>query len=183
MKVLIEQDTIDHLPTVHIDGLSDDENRYVNEWVKYLLQYAKDNNQSNEVGIMLDKANWGNYDIVIGTERQIRFNTEKMLKWQDEGNDNLILIHNHPSDTIFSERDIFNFCKTQAVNTLIAAGNRGTIYLLQKLDGFNKFRFIQCYADAVEKGRDKSDKKQLLENTLQLCQNRLNVKFEKEAIV
>lgn len=183
MKNYIEQRTIDNIPHIKVAGLLDDENRFVNEWIKYTLQYAKDSNDSNEVGVMLDKSNWNNYDTVLGEEKKVRYNTDKMQKWQDEGNDNLILIHNHPSNHIFSDRDIFNFCKTQAVNTLIVVGNKGTIYLLQKLVDFDKFLLIQYYSVAIDKNKYRYTRCEILENTLRKYQSKFNVKFEREDIV
>lgn len=181
MKYYIEQKVIDNLPYVNMKGMSEDENRYVNEWIKYALQYAKDENDSNEVGVMLDKAEWNHYDTVLGNEKSVKYNTEKMKKWLDEGNDNIILIHNHPSNKIFSDKDIFNFCKMDAVNTIIVAGNKGNIYLLQKLEGFDKYKLIQYYSDSIiREGRFPREK--ILESTLENNESELRVKFVKEAI-
>ncbi|MBP3475324.1 MAG: hypothetical protein J6K48_03270 [Lachnospiraceae bacterium] len=182
MKNYITQETIDKLPRISIDGLLADENRFVNDWIKYTLQYAKDCNDSNEVGIMLDKSEWSNYDIVLGNEKSVKYNTDKMKKWLDEGNDNIILIHNHPSDNIFSDRDIFNFCKTDAINTLIVAGNKGSIYLLQKLNGFDKYKLIQYYSDAISDNKGRYSRRKILEFTLTTYESMLQIKFEKEVI-
>lgn len=183
IKHFIEQETVDKVPKVSVSGFSEDENRYINEWIKYTLQYAKDFNDSNEVGIMLDKTDWNNYDIVLGGEKRVKYNTDKMQKWQDEGNDNLVLIHNHPSNHIFSDRDIFNFCRTQAVNTLIVVGNKGTVYLLQKLSGFDKYKLIQYYSDAVDKSKHILSRGRILELTLEMYQMECGIKYEKEDVI
>ncbi len=180
MKKYITQEVIDNLPCVYMSGLLEDENRFVNDWIKYALQYAKDCNNSNEVGIMLDKAEWNNYDIVIGNEKSVKYNTEKMRKWLEKGNDNIILIHNHPSNNIFSDRDIFNFCKTDAVNAIIVVGNKGSIYLLHKLNGFDKYKLIQYYSDVTSRIKGKYDKGEILEITLRKYESELHIQFEKE---
>lgn len=100
-KNMIRQEIIDNLPEISIMGMNAIENEYVNGWIKYALQYAKDYNNSNEVGIMLDKSDWDIYDIVVGTENYVRYNISGEL---EEGNSSLILIHNHPSNHIFSKR-------------------------------------------------------------------------------
>lgn len=182
MKNYITQNVIDNLPSVHMSGLLEDENRFVNDWIKYTLQYAKDYNDSNEVGVMLDKTEWNNYDIVLGSEKSVKYNTEKMKKCLEDGNDNIILIHNHPSNHIFSDRDIFNFCKMDAVNTIIVIGNKGSIYLLQKLNGFDKYKLVQCYSDAIEHNRGKCDRGKILEVTFKEYETALHIQFEKEEI-
>jgi hypothetical protein len=180
MKNYIEQITIDNLPFVMVNGLSDDENRYVNEWIKYALQYAKDYNNSDEVGVILNMSNWEDYDMVLGNEYHVVFNTDKMREWFDKGNNNLILIHNHPSNHIFSDKDIFNFCKTVAVNTIIVIGNKGTVYLLQKLNGFDKYKLIQYYSDLTYKNKLNFSRGKILELTLEEYQSALNIKFVRE---
>lgn len=182
MKNIIEQKVIDNLPFIHIDGLLDDENEFVNSWLKYLLQYAKDFNDSNEVGAILDKTNWSNADKVKGNENHVTFDTDKMTKWLDEGYNNLILIHNHPSNKIFSEKDLLNFCRTEAINTMIVVGNKGTIYFIQKLNGFDKYRLIQYYTDVKKLNEANFTKSEIIEFTLENYQSILNVKFIKEEI-
>lgn len=183
MKRIIEQGVIDKLPFVNFEKFTEDENRFVNEWIKYVLQYAKEYNASNEVGVILDRTNWNNYDVISGTEHYVKYNTENMKKWLDEGNNNLIVIHNHPSNSIFSERDVFNFCKTQAVNMLIVVGNAGTIYVMQKLKGFDKYKLIQYYSGALDKDKNNVSRGEILEKTLQEYQEVLNINFIKEEIV
>lgn len=182
MKNFIEQEIIDKLPCIHIDGISDNENEFVNSWIKYLLQYAKDFNNSNEMGVILDKTDWNNADIVLGHENHVTFNTDKMKKWFDEGYNNLRLIHNHPSNNIFSERDIFNFCKTEAINTMIVIGNKGTIYLIQKLEGFDKYKLIQYYSEAKMHDKNKLSNNKILELTVREYQSILSIRFVKEEV-
>lgn len=182
MKNYIEQDLINSLPQIEIVGLSDDENRYVNEWIRYTLQYAKDYNDSNEIGVMLDRSDWSQYDIVLGNERSVLYNTEKMKEWLDTGYDNLIIIHNHPSNTIFSDRDINNFCKTQAVNTMIVVGNKGTIYVLQKLEEFDRDKLLRIYSVKSIMNKHKSKRSEILQYTLESYQSKIKYKFRREDI-
>lgn len=182
MKNYIQQDIIDNLPKIEMAGLSDDENRYVNQWIKYTLQYAKDYNDSNEVGVMLDKSDWDKYDTVLGQEKSVTYNTEKMIEWLDVGNDNLIIIHNHPSDMIFSDRDINNFCKSQAVNTMIVVGNKGIVYVLQKLDGFDKNKLLHYYSIATMMNKHKFKRSEILQHTLESYQSKIKCKFRREDI-
>lgn len=182
MKNYIEQDTIDNLPKIELEGLSDDENRYINEWIQYALQYSKDCNDSNEVGVMLDKTDWSNYDTVLGKEKSVKYSTEKMREWLDSGSDNLVIIHNHPSNTIFSDRDVNNFCKTKAVNTMIVVGNKGTIYVLQKLDGFDKYKLIHYYSVSTTLNKNKLKRSEILQRTLEVYQSEIKFKFRREDI-
>lgn len=183
MKNIIEQKVIDNLPPIYVDGISEEENQFVNDWIKYLLQYAKEYNDSNEAGAILDKTDWNNADIVLGGEHHVTFNTDKMLKWMDEGNDNLILIHNHPSNNAFSEKDLYNFCRTKAVNTMIVAGNKGTIYLAQKLREFDGCKVIQYYTETKKLNKNIIFKSKIIEFILENHQSALNIKFVKEEIL
>lgn len=176
-KNMIRQEIIDNLPEISIMGMNAIENEYVNGWIKYALQYAKDYNNSNEVGIMLDKSDWDIYDIVVGTENYVRYNISGEL---EEGNSSLILIHNHPSNHIFSDRDIFNFFKTKAVNTLIVVGNRGNIYFLQKLQKFDEYKMIEYYSKEIEKNKYVWSREKILDHVLQENQSVLNIRYVKE---
>lgn len=176
-KYMIRQEVIDNLPEIFIRGMNTDENEYVNAWIKYTLQYAKDYNDCDEVGIMLDKSNWDTYDIVTGTENYVKYNIPRCL---EKGNGNLILIHNHPSNHIFSDRDIFNFCKTQAVNTLIVAGNLGNVYFLQKLKRFDKYKMIEYYSKETVKKNSVWSREKILDHVLQEYQSVLNIRYIKE---
>ena len=178
----ITQDIIDNLPSISIDGITQDENRFVNDWLKFALQYSKDCNNSNEIGVMLDKTDWNNYDYVCGTKNKVVFNTAKMIEWLDKGNNNLILIHTHPSNNIFSDKDLYNFCRTVAENTLISVGNKGTMYLIQKMEGFDKYKVIQYYSESTRLNKHKLPRRKILEFTLITYQDKLNIKFEKETI-
>lgn len=182
MKYTIDQKILDNLPFIQINSLSLEENAFVNNWIKYLLYYAKNYNNSNEVGVILDITNWENTDIVLGYEHHVKFNTDKMIKWLDEGNDNLIIIHNHPSNNIFSEKDLLNFCMTQSINTMIVAGNKGTIYFVQKLNGFNKFKVIMNYFTAKKLNNKNIPANKFMESILSSNQAALKIKFKKEEI-
>lgn len=43
-----------------------------------------------------------------------------------------LVVHNHPSDFYFSRRDIKTFIDMENMTILIALGNRGSIYTLEK---------------------------------------------------
>lgn len=176
-KNMIRQEIIDNLPEISIMGMNAIENDYVNGWIKYALQYAKDYNNSNEVGIMLNKSNWNIYDIVVGKENYVKYNIPEC---KEERNGNLILIHNHPSNHIFSDRDIYNFCKTQAVNVLIAAGNKGSIYALQELRKFDKYKTVECYLKETDKNKSIWSREKILDHVLHEYQSVLNVHYVKE---
>lgn len=173
----INQDTIDSLERIFLDGLTEEENRFINEWIAYTLQYAKTVNDSCEVGIMLDMEEWCNYDIVLGSKSSVSFNTDKMKRCFEEYANRLILIHNHPSDAIFSDRDIFNFCKAEAVHMLIVAGNRGSIYVIRKCENFNKYLLIDYYSIETERVNGQKSRAEILEQTLVKYQQEIGIEY------
>ena len=46
---------------------------------------------------------------------------------------NYLIIHNHPSNLPFSKRDIRTFISLANVSVLMVLGNKGSIYILEKL--------------------------------------------------
>lgn len=119
---------------------------------------------------------------MTGTEHDVKYNTDNMRKWVENGNDNLVLIHNHPSNRIFSDRDIFNFCKTKAVNIMIVVGNRGNIYCLQKQHKFDKFKMMECYSNVTEMYRYRWPREKILDYVLQQYQQLLSIQYAKAEI-
>ncbi len=70
--------------------------------------------------------------------------------------------------------------KTDAVNAIIVVGNKGSIYLLHKLNGFDKYKLIQYYSDVTSRIKGKYDKGEILEITLRKYESELHIQFEKE---
>ena len=52
-----------------------------------------------------------------------------------------IIIHNHPSNEIFSYEDLTAFLMRDTADVTSVIGNSGNVYFLAKLDGFDGFRF------------------------------------------
>lgn len=176
----IEQHIIDDLAKIYLNTFSKEENIFINEMIKYTLQYAQTENNSSEVGIMLDIVDWNHYDVVCGTYKSVKFNTDKMRKALDECNNQLILIHNHPSNKIFSDKDIFNFCKATAVNMLIVVGNKGSIYIVRKKEQFDKYKLIEYYSMETDKNKDKLPRNMIIEQTLKIYHDEIGIEFIKE---
>ncbi|MBQ9928088.1 MAG: hypothetical protein IJO65_08915 [Lachnospiraceae bacterium] len=173
----IRQEVIDGLPRIYLKSFSHDENDYLNEWMAYALRYAKENNDSGEIGILLDVQEWSNYDIVIGTRNKVSFNTQKMKMCLKTQKNRYILIHNHPNNKIFSDRDIFNFCKMEAVMGMIVVGNQGSIYAIIKKDNFDKFCLIEQYEKELTENRQVHDREFVLQKTLEKYQDVAGFEF------
>lgn len=62
-------------------------------------------------------------------------------------------------------------------------GNKGSVYLLQKLSGFDKYKLIQYYCNAVDNNKGNYTKAKILDITLRKYQHVLNIKYEGQEVL
>jgi len=175
---IITQSIIDNIKPINISSFNQDENDYINEWIKVLLEFSMDENNSYEVGVILDTLDWAQYDKVKGKEHSVKFDTDKMRAWLQNYNDRLILIHNHPSDKTFSERDLLNFARTKSIHMLIVVGNKGSIYTLRKLTNFDKLQFAKQLSKVLSFYKGKMAKHQIIRSMLNKYDSKLGYEYK-----
>lgn len=123
---LISDKAIENVPKVQINGFTDEQNTFVQEQHKELLQYARDNNASREVAFAFRK-DLTDRSIFVGDEGEIEFKNGLNGK----GNE-LFVMHNHPKNSSYSDRDIKFIISNENVKSISIVKNNGDIEILTK---------------------------------------------------
>ena len=149
---VITDKAIERVPKVAISGYSDEQNTFIQQQHKELLRYAKDNNDSKEVAFVFEKG-LTNRTEYVGNEKSLDFGTSLFGK----GND-LFIMHNHPRNSGYSDRDIMLFLQNDNIKTITIAKNNGSIETLTKTDIYDKQKAVtelaRQYKKNVETGKD-----------------------------
>lgn len=139
----ITDTAINSVKKISIDGFTDVQNDYIHSQHKELLKYARDNNGSNEVAFVYRK------DL---TDRTIFKGSEDVIDFGNGLNgkgDGLFIMHNHPRNSSFSDRDIMFMLKDDTVKTLTIVKNNGGVEILTKTNAYNyetaKMYFMRAY--------------------------------------
>ena len=64
-------------------------------------------------------------------------------------------IHNHPDGLVFSPADIINFFSRNSMNALVAVGNNGSAYLMQKMSEYDAVKAFDAFG-LVKQDMDKA---------------------------
>ena len=64
-------------------------------------------------------------------------------------------IHNHPDGLVFSPADIINFFSRNSMNALVAVGNNGSVYLMQKMSEYDAVKAFDAFG-LVKQDMDKA---------------------------
>jgi hypothetical protein len=139
-KQYISKDIIDNLHIVKIDNFFDGkETLKINDIQKELLSKSKNNNNSDEVGILLSLIDW-TYITIYGNSEGISLSTNSKAKsiLYTAPRNSLLFFHNHPKNSIFSERDIETFLTADGIMMVSVVCNNGRQFFLIKEKDFDK---------------------------------------------
>lgn len=146
----ITQKRIDSLKMLKIEGLSDAEQQRFLKAHKDVLFTAMTENDSMEVALMLDEKALPLGDFILGTETSLNLN----VGWRGRAK---YVIHNHPNNASFSDRDVFWFCDNVCQYFSIVKNN-GEIEILCKDESFDKKVITYEYDRLVKKYQKDIDK-------------------------
>ena len=148
----ITDDVIDKIPKVNIEGFTDEQNVFIQEQHKDLLRHSRDKNENKEVAFVFRK-DLSDRFVVLGGDKDIDFTHVLPGK-----GDNLFVMHNHPSNSSFSDTDIATFISTDSIKHLSIVKNNGEIEILSKSKLFDKSKafteFKRQYKKYVKTGTD-----------------------------
>lgn len=127
----ITDKAINRVPKVNINGYTDEQCNEIQKQHKELLRFSKEHNQNKEVAFVFredltDKAP------LLGADDHLDFGTSLSGK----GN-NLMILHNHPRNSSFSDVDISLFKNLKSLKTLTIVKNNGDVEFITKGDNFN----------------------------------------------
>ena len=141
----ITDKAIERVPKVDISGYTDEQCGYIQQQHKELLKYARDKNDSNEVAFVFrkDLNDRGEY---LGTDDSIDLGTVLIGKGSD-----IFVMHNHPRNSSYSNRDIRFLLNNDNVKALSIAKNNGNIEVLSKTEKFNATAAKTALKRAIKK--------------------------------
>ncbi|MBQ8010003.1 MAG: hypothetical protein IJ265_00395 [Oscillospiraceae bacterium] len=129
----IVPERISHIQDLHISGLSDDCNIALTQGCRDLLDYMKDSELGTE-GILVFSMDLKELD------RYKASSSVSSVPFQSR-TEKVVVIHNHPSDMLFSDTDLFRLYERDEIQILGAVGHNGSTYFAEKTDQYDAFGF------------------------------------------
>ena len=129
---IISDKAIENIQKVNIAGYTDEQCTVIQQQHKELLKYAKDNNNNNEVAFVFRKDLTDRAEF-IGSDESLDFGSGLFGKGKD-----LFVMHNHPRNSSFSDRDIMFLLQNDSVHTLTIVKNNGLVETLSKTIAYDK---------------------------------------------
>lgn len=127
----ITDKAIERVPKVDIDGYSEEQRGEIQKQHKELLKFSKEHNQNKEVAFVF-REDLTDKTPLLGADDHLDFGTSLSGK----GN-NLMILHNHPRNSSFSDVDISLFKNLKSLKTLTIVKNNGDVEFITKGDNFN----------------------------------------------
>lgn len=140
----ISNESIDKIPFAYIDGFTYEQCKQIHMYHKALLQYARDNNGSNEVAFIFRK-NLSEIIVLKGTDNGVDIGYSINNK-----GDGLSVMHNHPRNTGFSHFDVFEFLTNDSISHMSVVTNNGKLQIISKNHNFNKKILLIEYQRALK---------------------------------
>ena len=150
--IIITDVAISKVPMIQFQGFSEEENVFIQQQHMRLLRKAKDDNNSCEVGILIDIIKWDTW-IIIGESNNIEMKTnpEAYKAMMTQGRNTMMFMHNHPSMGTFSGTDFKTFCNNESLYSMTVVGNDGNVRVLIKLKDFDSGDALLYYYELVKK--------------------------------
>lgn len=148
----ITDTAISRVEKIDVFGLSEEQNLFIQQQHKELLQFAKSKNDSKEVAYIFNKNLNRRYDFRGSDEKLVLGNA-----LIGKGNE-LFLMHNHPRNGSYSDTDISLFLSSNTVKYFSVVKNNGEVEILTKTDEYNKdyliIDFKRMYKKYVKNNMD-----------------------------
>lgn len=138
-KVAITDIAIQKVPLVAPNGADHQTAFFIQETHKELLRFAQKQNDSNEVACLLDLTTGEKLDFVKGDQISVDIERDAAsYHWlRNSPEKSLMLCHNHPGQSYFSDSDLVLFLEHGAIGTLSIVTNQGKVWTISKTQGYN----------------------------------------------
>ena len=138
-KVTITDIAIQKVPLVAPNGADHQTAFFIQETHKELLRFAQKQNDSNEVACLLDLTTGEKLDFVKGDQISVDIERDAAsYHWlRHSPEKSLMLCHNHPGQSYFSDSDLVLFLEHEAIGTLSIVTNQGKVWTISKTQGYN----------------------------------------------
>ncbi|SEL96607.1 hypothetical protein SAMN04487770_12219 [Butyrivibrio sp. ob235] len=112
--------------TIQDDSISE----YIYSYCKHLLKYSMERHESKEVAYAINLNTLDFVGAVFGTSRTV--DIEELISKMDGSEYIFIVLHNHPSNSTFSPKDLNTFFEAINISVLVVIGNSGAIHVIEK---------------------------------------------------
>ena len=138
-KVAITDIAIQKVPLGAPNGADHQTAFFIQETHKELLRFAQKQNDSNEVACLLDLTTGEKLDFVKGDQISVDIERDAAsYHWlRNSPEKSLMLCHNHPGQSYFSDSDLVLFLEHEAIGTLSIVTNQGKVWTISKTQGYN----------------------------------------------
>ena len=138
-KVAITDIAIQKVPLVAPNGADHQTAFFIQETHKELLRFAQKQNDSNEVACLLDLTTGEKLDFVKGDQISVDIEGDAAsYHWlRHSPEKSLMLCHNHPGQSYFSDSDLVLFLEHGDIGTLSIVTNQGKVWTISKTQGYN----------------------------------------------
>ena len=153
---------------------------FIQEQHKRLLSISKEDNNSAEVGILVDIIKWDTW-VILGDANKIetKNNPEARAVMETSRKNTMMFLHNHPSTGTFSGTDFKTFCLNDSLYVMTVVGNDGCVRVLTKLVGFDSGEALAYYSNlATEKYKDYENNGTMAMKELLKNGDKIKIKYE-----
>lgn len=146
-KVFITEQAIEKVKQIDIEGYESLSNK-IKEVHQGILRVSKEKNNSNEVAKVIS-TDGKESDYILGGQSEVNIEANAdVYHWlRNSKPSSLVICHNHPGLSYFSEQDLFVFIKYDSVGVMTIVTNTGKLYSVYKN---NKFRYKDFYPIIIE---------------------------------
>ena len=165
-KILITTEAIEKIQYIQYDGFSDEDCQIIETLSKLVLKISKENNNSNEVAItyclesaVLNSSLLDYIGIAKGTEHNVDplRDTKSYHLIKSSNSCIVVLMHNHPSLSLFFLQDIRFFLENSNIRLMIVISNSGKTNYLLRCEKYTRTSAIKLYNEAVEKSNNSNN--------------------------
>ncbi len=141
----ITDTAIKNVKKAEISGFSDKQNDYIHNQHKELLKYARGNNDNKEVAFVF-RNDLSGKEIFKGDNDTVDFGNALIGK-----GDGLFVMHNHPNNSTFSDRDVRFIVSEGNIQSISVVKNNGGIEVLTKSAEYDEQNTITHLKRAFKK--------------------------------
>ena len=147
-KIDITDIAIDKADAPDIPYFSPEQNRIFKELNKEVLRIAKNENDSDEVAILFDPHTLS-YEYELGTTTSVNVFNNPLARdlIRNANENNLFLLHNHPSTKIFSYSDIGVLLMNDKLGGMTAVANNGVVSTVYKTSKYSARQALSVMKD------------------------------------
>lgn len=131
---VITDKAINRVPCVSIAGYTEQQNKYIQQQHKELLNFARSKNSSNEVAFVFS-SDFSTRKEFLGSDDRISYSSSGLGM-------NIVVLHNHPRNSSYSLNDVIEFVSNSSIKTLTIVKNNGVVETLTKLQTVDKEKLL-----------------------------------------